>query len=396
MALVLLAMGAVTGVACTGPAPEVATPSRTSPPTEAPTATPSPSPSLTEMPSPTPASQISFRGEGDLFKIELPDGEVVSIPLQIGCWASERVLSPDGNSLAYSTSGGALWIANADGSNPEEILPEASGVRKIAWSPDGTLLAFDRWTGKGEFGHPTYIGLWVGADGSAPQEVYAVEDAFAEQTYLLGWSPDGRYLLFRLGWQHSASLQADGLELYSIPSSGGERIRLGLALPYDDLLSWSPDGTRLAMTEGGGREISWNKQIAVTVPDGSSMINLSADESRADTSPSWSPDGRKIVYVSRPVSEAVLTSDEALRGTEIWVMNSDGNDKRQLTGALDYGDHRPLWSSDGQHILFIRVQDEEASFWLMKSDGSRQRAIVEGLAYPGNYYGHVDWDTLFR
>lgn len=387
----------VVGVACAGRTPEVATPFPTPLPTVMPSATPTPSPLPTEVPSPTSPPEIAFGREGNLLKIELPDGEVVSIPLQIDRWASERVLSLDGDSLAYSTSDRALWIANADGSKPEEILPEASGVVKIAWSPDGTLLAFDRWTEEDEFGHPTYIGLWVvGADGSAPHEVYAVEDVFAEQTYLLGWSPDGRYLLFRLGWQHSASLQADGLELYSIPVTGGERIRLGLALPYDDLLSWSPGGTKLAMTEGGGREMFMNKQIVVTAPDGSSIINLSSDESRVDTSPSWSPDGQMIAYVSRSTPENYLTLPEALIGTEIWVMNYDGSDKRQLTGAPDYGDHRPLWSSDGQHILFIRVQDEKASFWLMNGDGSDQRPIVQGLAYPSNYYGHVDWDTLFR
>lgn len=392
VAFFLLMVGAVTGVACGGPRPEVATPS----PTSLPTATPSPSPLPTETPSPPLAPEIAFGREGNLLKIELPGGEIVSIPLQINRWASERVLSPDGSSLAYSTGDGALWIANPDGSNPEEILPEASGVGKIAWSPDATVLAIDRWTGEGEFGHPTYIGLWVvGADGSDPQEVYAVEDAFGEQTYLLGWSPNGRYVLFWLGWQHSASLAADGLELYSIPTSGGERILLGRTLAYSDLLSWSPDGTRLAMTEGGGREISWNKQIVVTAPDGSSMVNLSADESRADTLPSWSPDGRRIAYVGRRVSEAILPFEQALIGTEIWVMDVDGSNKRQLTGAPSYGDHRPLWSSDGEHILFIRVQDNEASFWLMDAEGGDQRLVKGNLMIPDNYYGHVNWDTLY-
>ncbi len=396
--LFLLIVGAVTGVACGGPGSEVATPSSTSLPTEVHTVTPSPSPLPTEAPSPThkPTPEIAFSREGDLLTIESAGSEVVSVPLQMDHWASEKIVSPSGRILAHSTSDGALWVVNPDGSDKPQILPPDNGVRKIAWSPDETLLAFDRWTGEGEFGHPTYIGLWVvGADGSDPREVYTVEDALGEQTHLLGWSFDGQYLLFRLGLSHSASQWADGLGLYSVPVTGGERRRLGLPLPHDDFLSWSPDGTRLALVDGGGREVFYNKQIVVASPDGCSIANLSDDPNRAETTPSWSPDSQKIVYVSRPVPENYLTFPEALIGTQIWVVNSDGSDKRQLTGAPDYGDHRPLWSSDGQHILFIRAQDDKASFWLMNGDGSDQRPVVQGLACPSNYYGHVDWDTLF-
>lgn len=149
-----------------------------------------------------------------------------------------------------------------------------------------------------------------------------------------------------------------------------------------------------------GRSTRVNKQIWTVAANGDNPIDLSADEARVDLSPVWSPDGQHIAYVSGPalgLEEAIESERfrEAVDGRRIWVMNTDGTDKRQLTHDPEYSDEYPQWSSDGRHILFMRRRGEQADLWLMDSDGNDQRPLVGGLTQPGvpgfGYYGHFEW-----
>ena len=73
------------------------------------------------------------------------------------------------------------------------------------------------------------------------------------------------------------------------------------------------------------------------------------------------------------------------------IINAEG------TNSTVYRDERPLWSADGSHILFARVDAKGgASLWIMDLDGSTLRQVVDELTPdPFVFYGHVDWDALF-
>ncbi|MCI0745221.1 MAG: hypothetical protein L0Y58_07440 [Verrucomicrobia subdivision 3 bacterium] len=84
--------------------------------------------------------------------------------------------------------------------------------------------------------------------------------------------------------------------------------------------------------------------------------------------PVWSPDGKQIAFWS---------GIESQHG-EIWVMDADGGNRRQLTeGPGQHNSDNPAWSPDGRHIIFetsrsgVRVET-----WIMNADGSQPKFLL--------------------
>ncbi|HYJ87687.1 MAG TPA: S9 family peptidase [Pyrinomonadaceae bacterium] len=99
----------------------------------------------------------------------------------------------------------------------------------------------------------------------------------------------------------------------------------------------SPDGRSVAFTIGdvnfeGNRVVT---HIYVMPLGGGNMKQLTSGE-RSATTPRWSPDGKKIAYVT---------------GSQIWVMDADGDDKEQVT-KISTGASGPVWSPDRRWIAF--------------------------------------------
>lgn len=98
--------------------------------------------------------------------------------------------------------------------------------------------------------------------------------------------------------------------------------------------------------------------------DGSDLVRLT-DNPAHDTSPSWSPDGNRIAFISHRDKNA-----------EIYVMNADGSNQTQLT-KNSASDFMPSWSPDGTKIIFVSNRDENAEIYIMNPDGSDQTRLTE-------------------
>ena len=140
------------------------------------------------------------------------------------------------------------------------------------------------------------------------------------------------------------------------------------------ILEWSPDGKRIlfqASTLSSDNPIE-NIDIWIMDVDGSNKKQLT-NYLGYDTSPEWSPDGNKIAYGSGNLSNL-----------DIWTMDLDGSDKKQLTtGALvtDFD-----WSPDGRRIAYVSwlTKDPKAKeIWIMDADGSNKELL---LRVPYNPY----------
>jgi WD40-like Beta Propeller Repeat len=107
-----------------------------------------------------------------------------------------------------------------------------------------------------------------------------------------------------------------------------------------------------------------NSQIFTMNPDGSNVVQLTHDPSTVtDTLPSISPDGHTVVYQS--TSAGV---------TEIWAINGDGTDPRQLTTAGS--NEQPTFSPDGQKIAFDSNRNGNFQLFVMNADGSGQTQVT--------------------
>ena len=124
------------------------------------------------------------------------------------------------------------------------------------------------------------------------------------------------------------------------------------------------------------RDGNWN--IYVMNPDGSDQTRLT-DHPAVDSWPSWSPDGRRIAFIS---SRDDPNPNDDDRIVEIYVMNSDGSDQTRLTN--DSAWHSlPRWSPDGRRIAFQSYRDGNWEIYVMNEDGLGQTRLTDNSVPDG-------------
>jgi Tol biopolymer transport system component len=132
---------------------------------------------------------------------------------------------------------------------------------------------------------------------------------------------------------------------------------------------WSPDGRRIAFVRVGrvGKEPAAH-YVYVMNADGSGTRRL-ARMAQVDYSlPSWSPAGKKIVFVS-----------ERDGNPEVYVVNAVGSGQRNLTRHHGY-DSDPAWSPDGRKVAFVTKRDGNFEVYVMNADGSGQQNLTRNPA----------------
>jgi TolB protein len=185
----------------------------------------------------------------------------------------------------------------------------------------------------------------------------------------------------------------DPYDFYTANADGSSLRRLTNYGVYTTEGILSPDGRRIVFTSLKDGDL----EIYTMNVDGSDVRRLTHTPGY-DGGPWWSPDGTKIVYRAWHPEGAELEQYRALLAQrlirpnrmELWVMNADGSDQRQVT-ALGGANFGPSWTPDGRRIIFSSNYENPRSrnFDLFLVDASLTRA---GPASLVRVTTHGDFD----
>jgi Tol biopolymer transport system component len=239
--------------------------------------------------------------------------------------------------IAFSSGTEDVYSINADGSGLERLTKSQSLEFDPTWSPDGQRIAYRHQTGD-DSTTDIYV---MDADGSHPRNL-TTSDRFGD--WGPDWSADGTWI----AWNTASGGFVFDLGLIHPDGSGRRVIEAGVYVEYP---AWSPDGRRIAFMSPATSD---PYEIFVMNADGTHVRRLTRSPG-ADGWPAWSPDGRQIVFSSERDDCAYSPAEECLTSGDIgpwhtlYVMNADGTDQRRLTRTFG---QFAVWSPDGRYILF--------------------------------------------
>ena len=289
----------------------------------------------------------------------------------------------DGNLEIYSTE--------ADGQNQENLTRSLEDEFAPRVSPDKKLIAFV--SGSGEDGAIEVIDV----EGTSRTRLTSNTGKHGSQR----WSPTSDRVAY-------IAEGSDGPFIYTGTSDGSESLQL-TSIQGDEVGDWSGDGNSVAFAVYSGEA----QGIWVRNPDGVNELRLTETP---DYSPVWSPDSKRIAFLSTrdgnaeiyvmqadaseqkrltksdadesqiswsPSGRQILFVSERDGNPEVYVTDVDGTDQTRLT-FNNVIDDQPIWSPRGRKIAFVSYLDGDAEIFVMNADGENQVRLTNNTAQDTN------------
>lgn len=259
--------------------------------------------------------RIAFTYAGDLYTVPIDGGTAVRLTSDVGFEIFSR-FSPDGRTIAFT--------AQYDGNTEVYTMPAEGGVPKRI----------------------TYTSSVVRDD---------IGDRVGPNNIVMGWTPDGRSIIYRSRWYAFSSLR--GL-LFTVPAEGGEPVQIPTT--EGSFCSYSPDGTKLALNRmyrefrtwkyyrGGQADDIWINTVGTT-----ELENIT-DNDAQDVFPMWI--GDKIYFLS--------DRDQTMN---LFCYDTETKQTSKLTDFTEYDCKFPSFSQDwivfenGGYIYKYSVKDGSCS-----------------------------------
>jgi TolB protein len=241
-----------------------------------------------------------------------------------------------------------IWVMDYDGSNQRQLTHLGSVSLSPRISPDGSRLAFSSLTKSG----------WDLLIFSLDLNRVVSFPRFGGTNLSPAWSPDGTHLAL-------ASSRSGNSQIYVCDASGANLHRLTSNKGPDVGPVWNrKTGAQIAFVSGS----TGLPQVYTIEADGTNQQRMT-DQGYA-VSPNWSPNGQFLTLAwirkygpGEPGSSDIYLMDIA---SKQWVqLTHDG-------GRNDY----PSWSPDGRHIVFESKRSGKEEIWMMLADGTKLHQLT--------------------
>ena len=308
----------------------------------------------------------SGRSRTELASVDVATGERVQLTA-----SQETKLSP-----AWLSGGRIGYVSRADGDrgglrvrHPDRRVETviAGAVRSPSWSPDGRQVVYERIERLG------YTQHLVPAFSPDPEFELFLHEPF------VSFSPDGARMIFSqygdrvsnaTGLASSNPMNAS-IEIMAVDGTDRRTLfhREGVSA---FAAVWSPAGDAIALSFGRYFRPAGlpPAQIGVIDPDGSNL-RLVVDDEVNNGFPSWSPDGRRLVFKG---------------GRRLFVVPAAGGEPVALTGPGYYSNF-PEWSPDGGRILFTSNRGGDFDLYTVRPDGADLRRLTHATGNDA----HSSW-----
>jgi TolB protein len=209
------------------------------------------------------------------------------------------------------------------------------------------------------------------------------------------WSPDGKKIAFHasasgtgrpINFLPGAATTDSDIFVLDVDASLRKNARpkniTNNQSAIDDDPDWAPRGNQIIFTSHAVTDIADNHstaEIYLIDADGNGKPTRLTNNAEEERAPSWSPDGKRVVFSCR-------------RGGpdfEICVMNADGTGQVQLTNNA-IGDLTPSWSPDGKQIVFHRRVGNQFQLILINADGTGEKQ----LTFPPGANAFPNWGEV--
>jgi dipeptidyl aminopeptidase/acylaminoacyl peptidase len=315
------------------------------------------------------------KNEQRIWMISIHGGDAIPMT-EDGVSSSHARWSPDGKFLAFLSSRNQgksqVWLLNRLGGEAVRLTETVQGVNDFEWSPDSTRIA-------------------LVLQDPKPEDIESAKDKNKdkdkEKPAAKPKTPPP-FVIDRLQFKEDVvgylDHRRDHLYVFDVASKKVTQLTSG---DFDDGdPAWSPDGKSLAFTSNRSTpdpDRNYNSDIWVVAADntdkGAHLTQVTTNPG-SDRSPTWSPDGQWIAFVTETDVKAMIYATHHLA-----VAPSTGGEAKVLTVAFDRSVRRPRFSADGHFLYFIAADDGTENLCRIAVTGGEVARPIGGRLNV-NYY----------